>query len=135
VRVDRQVRTVTHNAAGQVVNDGKFEYRFDPRGELAVVLRNGQPVESYLYDEAGRLAAVLPANPGQPAQAFAYDGVQMVAAFNTANQPLWEAAWGPGVDRLIRWRNLAAAPTEFIPVADNRNSVVGAWQPAAARVK
>lgn len=133
VRIDRTPRSVQHNAAGQVREDGGLQLSFDPRGYLATVARAGQIVESYFYDASGRLAGVGAPGSGAPNQVFAYDGVQMVAAMSASNQPLWEAVWGPGVDRLVLWRDLVNGVDHTV-LADYRNSVAATWNAAAGRI-
>jgi RHS repeat-associated protein len=133
-RIDAKVRSLQHDAAGQIAQDGSLRYSFDPRGQLAAVLKNGLVVESYFYDAQGRLAGTSHGTATVPDQVFAYDGVQMVAAFNSSNQPVWEAAWGPGLDQLISWRKVAPGSDEQIPLLDSRNSVVAAWRPGTSRM-
>src|SRR5262249_51725798 len=93
VRVDGQTQTFRHDTAGEIRIDGNLQYSFDPRGQLGAVLKNGQVVESYLYDGLGRLAAVMGSPSGRVDQTFAYDGLQLVAAFGPGNKPIWEAGW------------------------------------------
>jgi RHS repeat-associated protein len=133
-RVDGNTRSQQHNSAGELTRDGDLEYIFDPRGQLAAVRRNGQLVEAYFYDDQGRLAGTASGPTMAVAQVFAYDRLQMVAAFDSANRPLWEAVWGPALDQLVSWRDIAGGTGEYIPLVESRNSVIGSWHPPTSRL-
>jgi len=113
-RIDSTTRAIQHDAAGEVVVDGASHYVFDPRGQLAAITRHGQLVEGYFSDAQGRLAGTTHSSASSPDQVFAYDGLQMVAAFDATDQPIWEATWGPGTDRLLSWRDRANGGDEQI---------------------
>jgi RHS repeat-associated protein len=134
LQIDGQRRELEHNEAGENIVNGDWQYSFDPRGQLATVSRNGTVIESYLYDAHGRLAAVIRGQARTANQVFAYDGLQMVASFGIGNRPLWEASWGPGVDHLVSWRDNASSNQEYIPLIDNRNTIVAAWNSDTSRL-
>ncbi|MCG3212639.1 MAG: hypothetical protein FOGNACKC_06309 [Anaerolineae bacterium] len=134
VAIDGVTRTLNYDAAGRIQVDGQRGYSYDPVGRLAGVTANGQMVEAYAYDALGRLIAVFSGTSGQPATSFLYDGDQMLAAFNARNQTQWEATWGPGLDQLIEWRDLAGGSGDYIPLVDHRDSVVGAWNVQQSRM-
>ncbi len=58
---------------------------------------------------------------------FLHDGVHMVAAFDGNGALAWEARWGPGIDNLVEWRDVAGRSGLHLPLADARNSVVATW--------
>jgi YD repeat-containing protein len=130
--LDGATRNLTYDAAGRIQSDSSRSYFYDPRGRLAGVAQNGALVEAYLYDANGRLAAVVSGGTNPVTTTFAYDGEQIVAAYDANGNPLWEAAWGPGLDQLVLWRELSSGVVDF-PLVDHRNSVVATWNPDAAR--
>lgn len=130
--VDGRSRVLAHDSEGRLVNDGLFTFEYDPRGQLAVVRNTRGVLEAYAYDDAGRLAAVW---SGQGLDStYVYDGVQMVGAFGVSGTLKWEASWGPGVDSLVSWTDVAGGTGTFVPLVDHRNSVVSAWSEASGKV-
>lgn len=134
VEIDGATSRLTYDSEGRIATYGARSYVYDPRGQLAEVRNNGQRLESYLYAADGRLAAVIRGAQTQPATVFAYDGDQMVAGYDVSGRLLWEAAWGPGLDQLLLWRDRAGATGDHIPLVDHRNSVVGTWNSQTQRL-
>ena len=128
VSLDGTLFPISHDRSARVRQDGRFEYTYDARSRLVSARRpglNGLPnvsAETYLYDGLGRLAAVV-SETGQYSR-FVYDGTQMIAAADQDGRLLWEAAWGPGLDRLIEFRRNADV---LIPILDHRNSPVATF--------
>ncbi|MHB8878590.1 MAG: RHS repeat-associated core domain-containing protein, partial [Myxococcaceae bacterium] len=139
VTVDGQTRALQYDAEGRLKSDSGAHkqlrtYEYDVRGPLAAVRSHaGRVIEAYAYDDAGRLVATFGQGAGQQ-ESFAYDGVQMVGGYGQSQQANWEAAWGPGVDRLLEWRD-GDGDKDYVPLTDYRGSVVAAWEEAAGRVR
>jgi RHS repeat-associated protein len=90
------------------------------------VLINGEVVEAYAYDGSGRLTALFQGTVSTPSEIILHDGENMVASFSASGVPNWQAAWGPGTDRLIELRNSTG---NHIPLGDHRNSIAATWVP------
>jgi len=123
--VDGTTVPIAHDASGRLVDDGRFTYTYDIKNRLVAVRQAGVVVEAYAYDAASRLVAVFDGTGLK--ERFVYDGAQMVAAFDATGAPLWDALWGPGLDHLLQWRDLAGDGEARVPVTDHRRSVVGVW--------
>ena len=134
VEVDGTTFRVLHDAAGRVERQGTRSFAYHPAGALATVRDGGDLVEAFAYAADGRLVAVWTAEQLAPETVFAYDSSQQVAATSPASGLLWEATWGPGLDRLLEWTNQAAGGDPEIPLLDERGSVIGAWSPSTARL-
>lgn len=135
VSIDGLTRTLRHDAAGRIVIDGMRSYSYDPYGRLAAVIENQTVLEAYAYDAYGRLVAVFAGSGANPSLSFIYDGDQIMAGFDVgSNMPVWEATWGPQIDQLLEWRDLGGGTGDYIPLVDQRNSVVAAWNVDQARV-
>ncbi len=129
---DHQTSRISYDGSGRVEAAGDSQLEYDPGGRLVGFGTKGEKLESYVYDPSGRLAAVL-VGPGLTLdQSFTYDGQQIVAARNGNDELSWTAVWGPNIDQLIEWTD--AAGHDYVPLTDNRNSVVGAWDRNALRM-
>jgi hypothetical protein len=86
----------------------------------------GVLLERYVYDADGRLAGRFAADGSS--ETYVYSGEQMVEAYDTDGEVLWQALWGPGLDALVEFRNVArdgpGAPP-LLALTDFRRSVVG----------
>ena len=86
----------------------------------------GVLLERYVYDADGRLAGRFGADGSS--ETYVYSGEQMVEAYDTDGEVLWQALWGPGLDALVEFRNVArdgpGAPP-LLALTDFRRSVVG----------
>jgi RHS repeat-associated protein len=139
VTVDGQARALQYDGEGRLSSEGGAHqqprsYEYDTRGALAVVRSHARRVvEAYAYDDAGRMVATFQGGR-HPEETFAYDGVQMVASYQKGQRPTWEAAWGPGVDRLLEWRD-SEERRDYAPLVDYRGSVVAAWDEGEGRVR
>jgi RHS repeat-associated protein len=119
---------IQHDALGRLRRSPPFEYTFDARGRLVraqALLKS----EAYLYDGFGRLAAIL--SNGTALTRYVYDNSQIVAAYDEGLHLQWEAAWGPGLDRLVEFRRNGQV---FIPMADHRNSAFALFDAASQHV-
>jgi RHS repeat-associated protein len=131
VEANGTISNVRHDARGQIIQNGSDQFVYHPLGQLAFVIKQGKIAESYLYDAEGRLVGVLDSQNNRTNILF--DGHQMIAATSQQGQPLWEAAWGPGIDKLVEWIDLPNRKT-YAPLADHRNSVVGLWDVTTKRM-
>jgi RHS repeat-associated protein len=124
VFVDGGSIDLAYDDAGQMTSDEVFDYHYNPAGRLVAATdpSNGALVEGYLYDANGGLTAVV--SPSSVQEFHRVDD-QIVAAY-TENDLDWQAVWGPGVDNLLEWRDRDGS-SDYIPLVDHRNSVVGAW--------
>lgn len=127
VEVDGQSRAIAHDDDGRLTQDGNRAYEFDVRGQLAVVRAAGVLVEGLAYDGLGRLAAQYNGSPLSLTSAFQYDGKQMVQAVTGGGALQWEAAWGPGIDSLLEWVDVAGGTGRHLAMLDSRNSVAAYW--------
>jgi RHS repeat-associated protein len=134
VEVDGTTSRVLHDDAGRVVRHGARTFGHHPAGSLATVRDRGTLVEGFAYAADGRLAAVWTAEQATPETVFGYDAGQQTAAADPTAGLRWEAAWGPGVDRLLEWTDLTAGADRQIPLLDERGSVLGTWSPSTARL-
>ena len=86
----------------------------------------GVLLERYVYDADGRLAGRFGADGSS--ETYVYSGEQMVEAYDTDGEVLWQALWGPRLDELVEFRNVArdgpGAPP-LLALTDFRRSVVG----------
>lgn len=124
VEASGTISNVKHDARGQIIQSGSDQFVYHPLGQLAYVIRQGKIMESYLYDAEGRLVGIIDSQYSRINILF--DGHQMIAATSQQGQPLWESTWGPDIDKLIEWIDLANRKT-YAPLADHRNSVAGLW--------
>jgi RHS repeat-associated protein len=128
VSLDGSLKSIDHDDAGRIRTHGRFRYVYDALSRLSAV-ENGaaQVQEAYVYDAEGRLVAVLPGAQTLPQSIFSYDGARMISASDGHQKTQWEAAWGPNIDQLIEWNDLASGNGRLIPLVDHRNSVVALW--------
>jgi RHS repeat-associated protein len=126
VQVDYIPHALMHDAEGNVGADNARSFAFDSQGRLAAVLTNGAVVEAYAYDGSGRLSALFQGTGNTPSEIIVHDGESMVASFPSSGAPNWQAAWGPGTDRLIELRSNIG---NHIPLLDHRNTIVATWVP------
>ncbi|MBI2300535.1 MAG: hypothetical protein HYU66_16620, partial [Armatimonadetes bacterium] len=132
VHLGGQAVTVAHDAAGRVSSEALGGYVWDARGRLiARRAATGAMLAAYAYDGYGRLTAVF--QPGGKVQSFVYDGEQIIAAYDAGGTALWDAAWGVDRDHLVEWRDLKTNRV-FIPLADERNGIVGVWSAGDGRI-
>ncbi|MFZ5470364.1 MAG: Ig-like domain-containing protein [Myxococcota bacterium] len=131
--VDGQGRILSHDAEGRLASDGVRTFEYDARGQLAVVRApTGAVQEAYAYDDFGRMVAVFTGSGVD--ESFLYDGVHMVASFDGQGGLAWEARWGPGIDSLVGWRDVAGGTGTHVPLVDSRNSVVASWSDADGKL-
>lgn len=114
--------TLSTDSAGQITDDGRFLYSYDPSGLLVSAEAGGVLREAYLWTDDGRMAARL--DDDGLVEAFAYDGPQLIAAYSPAQVPLWEAVWGQGLDELLEVRQ---GTTPHAVLTDSRHSVRALW--------
>ena len=79
--------------------------------------------EVHHYDAQGRLVYT---ERGQAAERFVHDGDQKVAMLDGTGALVWQAAWGPGLDELVWWRDVQAGQG-YLALGDGQKSVVGLW--------
>lgn len=126
VRIGGQSLPVEHDADGNIARWGQLHFEYDPRGLLAAVDSNGTSVERYFHDPLGRLVRVEAGAMPADVTEFAYDGHQMVVAYDGDGAVRWSATWGSETDHLLEWSD--GQGLRWQPLADARNSVVGAWR-------
>lgn len=131
VEINGTISNVRHDARGQIIENGSDQFVYHPLGQLAYVIGQGKIIESYLYDAEGRMVGIIDSQNSRTNILF--DGHQMIVATSQQGQPLWESTWGPGIDKLIEWIDLANRKT-YAPLADHRNSVVGLWDVTTKRM-
>jgi RHS repeat-associated protein len=78
------------------------------------------------YDGLG-LAAQFNGSNLSLTSSFQYDGEQMVQAVSGTGAVQWEAAWGPGIDSLLEWVDVAGGTGRHLPLLDSRNAVTAFW--------
>lgn len=132
VTLNGQNSGTSHDGEGRLVVDGATRLLFDARGQLAEVHSGTGLVEAYTYDDSGRLAAVHLPNASREVT-VSWDGAQAVAAYTPSGAVAWEASWGPGLDKLLEWKD-GATGVVHLPLLDERNSVVATLDAASGRV-
>jgi RHS repeat-associated protein len=125
--VDRQPGNLTYDDAGRVTGDGRRLYEWHPDGCLAAA-RNLGALERYGYTADGRLAAVWTGTGAAPTLTFLHDNLHPLTATGPSG-PVWDAVWGPGLDRLVEWTDSAGGSGLQLALTDERGTVVGAWSP------
>jgi RHS repeat-associated protein len=128
VIVDGQTSSLTYDDAGRVAGDGRRLYEWDPDGCLAVT-RNVGAVERYAYTADGRLAAVWTGSAATPTLTFLHDNLHTLAATGPSG-PMWDAVWGPGLDRPVEWTDSVGGSGLQLALSDEHGTVVGAWSPS-----
>lgn len=113
---------VVRDKGGRVASGLGMEFQYDALNRLAIVTRNGTPMESYTYTDDGRITAVVHGDAVE--QLFAHDGRRPLASQNLPDRWDWLATWGPGTNRLALLRTHNRQPA-FV-LLDHRHSVVGA---------
>jgi len=124
VEVNGNLINVNHNAQGQIDVKGQDQLIYHPHGQLAYVRRNNKLLEAYLYDAEGRLVGVV--DEQNLTSSILFDGHPMIAAINNLGIALWEATWGPGMDKLLEWIEYPTGKV-YAALTDSRNSIVGLW--------
>ncbi|MBI3183965.1 MAG: hypothetical protein HYZ28_17655 [Myxococcales bacterium] len=133
VTVASQKRSLVHDGEGRTSEDGSLQYEYDVRGWLSVVRdAQGAVLEAYAHDDLGRMVALFGGSGHK--ETFLHDGHQVVVSYDTAGATNWEASWGPGVDKLLRFRDVSRGSGTQVPLVDYRNSVVAAWSEGLGRV-
>ena len=106
-----------------------YRLEWDALSRLVAVYAGPGPgvlLERSVYDADGRLAGRFAADG--TSDTYIYSGEQMVEAYDTDDEVLWQALWGPGLDELVEFRNVArdgpGAPP-LLALTDFRRSVVG----------
>lgn len=132
VEVDAQSRAIGHDGDGRLIQDGNRTYVFDVRGQLAQVRSSGVLLEALAYDGLGRLAAQYNGSSPSLTSSFQYDGRQMVQAVSGAGAVQWEAAWGPSIDSLLEWVDVAGGTGRHLALLDSRNAVAAYWSDQTA---
>jgi RHS repeat-associated protein len=127
--VDGQASTLTYDDAGRILEDGRRLYEWDPDGCLAVT-RNVGALERYVYTADGRLAAVWTGNATTPSLTLLHDDLHPLTATSPSG-PVWDAVWGPGLDRPVEWTDSAGGSGLQLALTDERGTVIGAWSPSA----
>jgi RHS repeat-associated protein len=131
IDVDLAQHPVLHDPAGRITGVDRDQYRWNPDGTLAATSGLNHPDERYAYTHDGRLAALWTGAPAAaPTLTFALDGPHLAAAVG-ASGLAWEAAWGPGLDRLLEWTDHASGTGTHLPLTDHRGSIIGVWSAAA----
>ena len=125
---DSSGRVATCEATDPEVTAG-YRLEWDVLSRLVAVYAGPGPgvlLERYVYDADGRLAGRFGADGSS--ETYVYSGEQMVEAYDTDGEVLWQALWGPGLDELVEFRNVArdgpGAPP-LLALTDFRRSVVG----------
>ena len=121
---------IAHDGRGRISQDTHFEYAWDGTDRLVAAKRKGHNVweEVHHYDAQGRLVYT---ERGQAAERFVHDGEQKVAMLDGTGALVWQAAWGPGLDELVWWRDVQAGQG-YLPLGDGQKSVVGLWHQRSA---
>ena len=127
VEVDQTTYAIAHDDAGRMTEGIDWDFGYDPNNRIASATNQVNDLnELYLYTADGDLAAVIDVRNN--AQIFGYDGERMVASFDDAGTPLWEATYGDRIDQLIEYHDFTAAGP-VMPLLDHRNSPVATWAP------
>ena len=137
VEVDGTAFELSYDSSGRVVTceptdpevTAGYRLEWDVLSRLVAVYAGPGPgvlLERYVYDADGRLAGRFAADGSS--ETYVYSGEQMVEAYDTDGEVLWQALWGPGLDELVEFRNVArdgpGAPP-LLALTDFRRSVVG----------
>ena len=117
---------IAHDDRGRISSDTHHDYAWDALDRLVASKPKGATAweEIHYYDAQGRL--LLTQRPGGPTERFVYDGLQKVALYDAQHQLQWRAVWGPGLDDLVWWHDVAGGHS-YIPLTDGQKSVVGLW--------
>ncbi len=107
-----------YDASGNLIRDGRFEYRYDAWRRLCrVIALNGEDVAEYSYDATGR--RVVERVGGAATLAIANDGMDRVADYR-AGRCVAQYVHGDAIDDPL---HLATGGTEFWCHADHQGSV------------
>lgn len=119
-------KTITHDANGNMTNDGETTYLYDVENRLISASKAGAPPESattLTYDPMGRLFSVTSA---ETTTEFLYDGDRLVAEYDDANNLLRRYIHGSGIDEPLIWyegASLTDTNARFLH-ADHQGSIV-----------
>ncbi|MEM9619178.1 MAG: RHS repeat-associated core domain-containing protein [Pseudomonadota bacterium] len=110
--------TVTHDALGNMTDDGTHTYTYDSLNRLKTRVVGD---EVLLYDAAGRL---FQANKGAAKRRFLYDSSEIIAEYDTSGAVLKRYVRGPGADEvLVEYTGTGTASKTWLH-SDERGSII-----------
>ncbi|MEM9619760.1 MAG: RHS repeat-associated core domain-containing protein [Pseudomonadota bacterium] len=109
---------VTHNALGQLANDGTHAYSYTTTG----LVKGRGAGEVLRYDAYGRL---YQAEDGAAKRKFLYDGGEIIAEYTTSNVMEKRYVRGPGADEvLVEYDTTGVSDVRTWLYADERGSII-----------
>jgi len=94
--------TIEYDTAGNLTNDGQFEYTFDAENRLTkadrIVAGTLVAAGSYKYDALGRRSEKTAHSMGGTTTRYSYDGAQVLSEYNGNNIMQRRYVYGPGID-------------------------------------